>query len=91
MRAIAAKGMGRGATGTQELEVDERGITQSTPYGSMQRNWSGVVRFVETPAHFFIYYGVHGAFIVPKSWIGNDANQLRHALGTYVSATAPAT
>ncbi len=91
MRAIAGSGLGRGATGTQELEVDEHGITQRTPYGSMQRHWNGVERFVETPEHFFIYYGVHGAFIVPKSWLGDSANPLRHALGTFVSAAAPAT
>jgi len=91
MRISAATSMGKGMIGTQELEVDERGITQRSPFGSMQRHWSGVERFVETSEYFFIYYGVNGAFIVPKSWLGDSAQPLRHTIATYMSAAAPAT
>ena len=91
IRKLAPSGLGKGAIGYQELDIDERGITQRSSFGSVERFWPGVERFVETPEYFFIYYGTHSAFIVPKSWIGTSADALRQTLGLNIPPATPAT
>jgi hypothetical protein len=80
MKKMAAAGMRKDALGYHELIVDEQGVTERTSLGSIQRNWSGLERVVQTPSHLFVYYGLHSAFIVPMSWLGTSADTLTTAL-----------
>ncbi|MEP6731752.1 MAG: YcxB family protein [bacterium] len=45
-------------------------------------------RFVETTDHYFVYYGRHAAFIIPKSWTGASSDAVGHALGMYMQPSA---
>jgi hypothetical protein len=80
LRAMAKSGMPRGAIGFHELVVDEHGIADRTPFGSHQRNWSGIEEVVETSDHLFVMFGENEAFVVPKSWLGESVVELRDAL-----------
>jgi hypothetical protein len=88
MRSLAHSGLSRDSIGYRELVVDERGVTERTAYGTLHRHWSGIERIAETPDHLFVYYAVHAALIVPKSWLGESVGALRHALA---SGLTPAT
>lgn len=80
MRAAATSMLSRGAVGAQELLVDDAGIAARSEFGTLQRNWNGVIGVDESPTHLFVHYAESAAFILPKSWLGEIAPSLRAAV-----------
>ena len=89
VRRVAQQGLSRGAVGPRQLNVDDRGVAEATPFYRHAVYWPGVARVADGPAHVFIYTGPNAAFIVPKRALGGEAGaaallqeverRLRHA------------
>jgi hypothetical protein len=60
----------KGQLGRHRIEVDERGLVESTAVGESRTSWRGVDRIEQDPTYIFIYTSPAAAHVIPKRAFG---------------------